>query len=66
MARSPRTASPPPAEYARWQLTLQIEKDLQGAIRLGMMQAQLIRQVQANLRQLIQRPRRAEKTMTRD
>lgn len=41
-----------PEKYDLSDLPLQIEKDLQGAIRLGQMQAELLRHVQASLAQL--------------
>lgn len=47
MARQPRQS-----QYVRSDLILQIEKDLQGVVRLGQMQEQLIRQVRLNLQQL--------------
>lgn len=41
-----------PEKYDLSDLPLQIEKDLRGAIRLGQMQAELLRHVQASLAQL--------------
>lgn len=43
-----------PEKYDLSDLPLQIEKDLRGAIRLGQMQAELLRHVQASLAQLAQ------------
>lgn len=39
-------------KYDLSELSLQIESDLKGVIRLGQMQAQLLRQVQTSLAQL--------------
>ena len=54
-----------PEKYDLSDLSLQIEKDLRGAIQLGLMQAELLQHVQASLARLTQaNPRPRERRAT--